>query len=137
MDSIWQLWERCSHVQLREGGDEEDKYFRIRLKVDISKPLRRLMYITIENNERVMDTFRYERLPKLCFKCGRIGHLRQECSWEVNVNSVPDYLAYGPRLEAQNPLTRLKWSSPILHELDMSFGADIIPRESLPSPEIR
>lgn len=54
---------------------------RVRVKIDISKPLRRgFMFKIKESSEECWISIRYERLPDLCFYCGRIGHTEKECT---------------------------------------------------------
>lgn len=48
-------------------------YFRIRVIMDITKPLKRRMKIKRDVN------FKYERLSLFCFVCGRMGHSDRDC----------------------------------------------------------
>lgn len=53
---------------------------RIRVKLDISKPLRRgFMLRTEEADKACWITITYERIPEFCFQCGIIGHVAKEC----------------------------------------------------------
>lgn len=55
------------------------KYRRVRLMIDVSKPLRRLQKISGKNNNIVSIEFKYERLPFFCFLCGIMGHSEKDC----------------------------------------------------------
>ncbi|TXG57107.1 hypothetical protein EZV62_018420 [Acer yangbiense] len=72
------------------AGDCVGKFLRVRVRIDISKPLRRCLRVDIlcDKLETIM-LLRYERLPNICFKCGRIGHTTNECQSE-ELNPVVD-----------------------------------------------
>ncbi|XP_050222924.1 uncharacterized protein LOC126673013 [Mercurialis annua] len=62
------------------SGDCLGKYIRVRVKVDISKPLKRGLKVKLGPEDGViLAVLRYERLPDLCYKCGIIGHPMLEC----------------------------------------------------------
>lgn len=48
---------------------------RIRVKIDINKPLKRALKVKCANGEALIVTFTYERLPNFCYRCRIIGHL--------------------------------------------------------------
>lgn len=53
---------------------------RIRVKMDITKPLRRGFMINLKDSrELCWVTIRYERIPDFCFNCGVIGHVVKDC----------------------------------------------------------
>ena len=53
-----------------EGGN----FIRLRVTVNISLPLCRGRVITMENEGNNLVSFRYKRLPNLCYWCGRLNH---------------------------------------------------------------
>lgn len=53
---------------------------RIQIRVDISRPLRRGVNITLDDAiGRSWIPIQYERLPEFCFLCGIIGHQHKNC----------------------------------------------------------
>ncbi|KAL2896762.1 Cellular nucleic acid-binding protein [Bienertia sinuspersici] len=54
------------------------KYTRFRVEIDPSKPILRGMKVLVANVHKWVE-FRYEKLPDLCYLCGRFGHCAKEC----------------------------------------------------------
>lgn len=80
-------------------GIEKDR--RIRVLMDVSKPLRRTQKIVNREGRAVRVNFKYERLPFFCFMCGMMGHSDKDClkvpeeqqkrgpGWSVNLKASP------------------------------------------------
>lgn len=131
---LWQALACCIQVQLREESNESDKYFRLKLKINILNPLCWVIKILVDHEEdQIYGVLLYERLPKLCFNCGRINHLREDCSLGSPQYHLPDYLSYGLRMEAKNPIARLKWSSLIKGSPVSSSNNLLVVKQPLPS----
>lgn len=108
-------WERKNEATAREIGDdigryigaEKDKwgrmmgsYLRIRVAVDITKPIKRCQALKGVKNQLPLV---YEKLPQLCSYCGVMGHGRGDCSArlraprsEREVEHYPSFLRAGP-----------------------------------------
>ena len=54
-------------------------YLRIRVSLDVQKPIKRKMKIKKVGGEWSWLNFKYERLPMFCFYCGVIGHADSFC----------------------------------------------------------
>lgn len=54
-------------------------YMRIRVAIDVQRPLKKQMKIKKAGGEWIWIQFKYERLPSFCFYCGRIGHSDKFC----------------------------------------------------------
>lgn len=54
-------------------------YMRIRVNMDIGKPLKRRMRIK-EGGDWNWLNLKYERLGTFCFVCGMLGHFERDCS---------------------------------------------------------
>ncbi|GMN44875.1 hypothetical protein TIFTF001_014061 [Ficus carica] len=77
-------------------------YMRLRVQIDVSRPLRRGAMVQLgSNGAKVWTSFKYERVPDFCFGCGRIGHGRLECVDDKirNANSS-EQMAYNSDLRA-------------------------------------
>ena len=81
-----------------DGGS----FIRIRVKVSIELPLCRGRLITLDNNEVHWVSFKYERLPNLCYWCGCLTHSDKDCErWidsEGTLNKEEQH--FGPWLKA-------------------------------------
>lgn len=54
-------------------------YMRIRVAIDVGRPLKKQMKIKKAGGEWIWVQFKYEHLPSFCFYCGRIGHTEKFC----------------------------------------------------------
>ena len=64
-------------VVVNEGKINPASCLRVRVFVNVTKPLVRLVPITLK--ERKKYPMFYEKLPDFCFFCGRMGHVVEEC----------------------------------------------------------
>lgn len=54
-------------------------YVRIRVKMDVKKPLKRRMKIKREGGAWQWINFQYKRVSTFCFMCGVMGHEERDC----------------------------------------------------------
>ncbi|CAH9105120.1 unnamed protein product [Cuscuta epithymum] len=81
-------------------GRSKKSYYRVRILLDVSKPLQQKMKIRKRDGSLAWITLMYERLNTFCFFCGIMGHQVRYCSKILNVNITPDEYSYGPWLRA-------------------------------------
>ncbi|XP_043817082.1 uncharacterized protein LOC122724918 [Manihot esculenta] len=78
-------------------------YMRIKVTIDITKPLKRRLQMKHPKGDWGWVDFKYERLSNLCFFCGLIGHFDRFCSKLLDHPQIPsDQFAYGSWLRADN-----------------------------------
>ena len=70
---------RVLDIDKRALQTDQAKFLRIRVELQIDKPLRRGGYIKNDEGERIWVDFRYERLPTFYFRCGILGHDEKHC----------------------------------------------------------
>lgn len=92
------------YVKVEPGTFERGwkPYIRIRVALNVGKPLKRRMKIKREGNNWSWINFKYEKLGTFCFVCGIIGHSERDCAV---VYANPEKLidkAYGTWLRAPN-----------------------------------
>lgn len=75
-------------------------FMRIRVVIDISKPLRRGLKLKTTEEKSVWCPILYEKLPDLCFGCGLIGHSFRECQTTVISNTEKQVQKYGDWMRA-------------------------------------
>uniref|UniRef100_A0ACD5YIE3 Uncharacterized protein n=1 Tax=Avena sativa TaxID=4498 RepID=A0ACD5YIE3_AVESA len=71
---------KVESVETDSQGRAWGDYLRVRVTVDITKPL--LRCVTVYSKKyKELDTYEvvYERLPHYCFSCGLLGHSSMEC----------------------------------------------------------
>ncbi|KAL5823861.1 hypothetical protein ACOSQ4_021761 [Xanthoceras sorbifolium] len=63
-----------------DSKDLWGKFLRIKVSIDITKPLKRGIRMRLENFDTMITALiKYERLPDFCYGCGFIGHSFREC----------------------------------------------------------
>ena len=56
---------------------------RVRVKVDVTLPLCRGRVFKLGNGSKGWVSFKYERLPNICYWCGRLNHVDRDCDWWI------------------------------------------------------
>jgi hypothetical protein len=77
---------------------------RIRVSIDITKPLCRGRMAVLEKGREVWISFKYERLPNFCYWCGHVTHSDKDCPyWLRNQETLHlEDQQFGPWLRALN-----------------------------------
>ncbi|KAE8682599.1 hypothetical protein F3Y22_tig00111238pilonHSYRG00274 [Hibiscus syriacus] len=89
-------------VDLRTGAGRLGSYLRIRVNIDIRKPLRRCVSLgTRPNGKPRLCILKYERLPTFSFRCGIVGHLYSTCT--LPGSTATDKIEYGEWLRVSLP----------------------------------
>ena len=81
---------------------EWGNFIKIRVLIDVSLPLCRGRIISMENGKTMWITFKYERLPNICYLCGRLEHDDRDGDlWlESEGFLTADQKQFGPTLRA-------------------------------------
>ena len=58
-----------------DGGN----FLCLKVSLDLTLPLCRGRLISLENGKQILISFKYERLPNLCYWCGRLTHDDKDC----------------------------------------------------------
>uniref|UniRef100_A0A2C9W061 DUF4283 domain-containing protein n=1 Tax=Manihot esculenta TaxID=3983 RepID=A0A2C9W061_MANES len=64
-------------------------FMRVRVMIDVRKPLHRSKQVLINTNERFTMNFKYERLPIFCFICDKLGHSEGFCEKLFDDTNLP------------------------------------------------
>ena len=92
--------------QMTDEGDQYGvNFIRLRVAVDIHKPLCRGRTITTVRGKEGWVNFRYERLPNICYWCRKLIHGDRECPlWIRSRGTLKDGdQRYGAWLRATTP----------------------------------
>lgn len=76
------------------------EYMRIRIKLDVRKPLKRKKKIMKKDGTEFIVTCKYERLGEFCFSCGMITHTDRFCRNPVATEANGDVKEWGSWLKA-------------------------------------
>ncbi|KAL9440453.1 hypothetical protein AB3S75_019170 [Citrus x aurantiifolia] len=85
-------------VETDRYGDCIGEIARIRISVDITQPLPKMIFLKLEGEEKIPMPVSYEHLPDFCFCCGHIGHSFKECAQYKG--QAKEQLPYGVWMKA-------------------------------------
>lgn len=71
-------------------------FARVLVEVDITKPLKREVCITVPNGKELIQPVWYEYIPKFCPECKAIGHLSDKCPYAKTVSNAVKPAAVRP-----------------------------------------
>ncbi|KAK4424714.1 hypothetical protein Salat_1665000 [Sesamum alatum] len=103
----------CVGSWLSDHAIEQDISFyetvRIRININVTKPLKRALRICSKSGEESMIRFSYERLPNFCYLCGKLGHISRFCDlrFDAQFSDPGLHTPYGAWLRAVGPSKRL------------------------------
>ncbi|XP_050222203.1 uncharacterized protein LOC126672298 [Mercurialis annua] len=99
------------------------RYIRVRVDIDIEKPLKRGVTVRLNANQKKWLEVQYERLGSFCYVCGRLGHQDIDCEEGGEVLDKSLY-QYGEELRA-SPLKSISRSQKIDKEKEDSLIKEI------------
>uniref|UniRef100_A0A2N9GZI9 Reverse transcriptase domain-containing protein n=1 Tax=Fagus sylvatica TaxID=28930 RepID=A0A2N9GZI9_FAGSY len=87
-----------------EASADGGHAMRIRIRLDVTKPLSRGRKARLEQGRETWISFKYERLPNFCYWCGLLSHSEKDCPiWLLNKTSLrAEDQPFGPWLRAAN-----------------------------------
>ena len=91
------IWPNIEEDEM-DGGS----FLRMKVTIDINKPLCRGRLISLPHGEQSWVSFKYERLPNICYWCGCLSHGDRDCElWiESEGNLSKESQAYGAWIRA-------------------------------------
>jgi len=75
-------------------------YMRIRVLLDVTKPLKRQKKIKKPGGDSGYIRFKYERLGNYCYFCGMLGHIEDFCEKLYDLQEDDGTRLWGPELHA-------------------------------------
>ncbi|KAL3644212.1 hypothetical protein CASFOL_012144 [Castilleja foliolosa] len=70
-------------ADLNSANQRWKKALRIQVSVDVRKLLLSNMVLSVNGRTRILKELRYERLTKICYNCGKLGHKIPNCEEEI------------------------------------------------------
>jgi len=119
-------------VDVHDDDPGWGKYLRVKIRLDLSKPLSRGRMLHIQDRS-IWIAFKYEKLPNYCYQCGVILHGQKCCHRDGSRRSpgTEEDQPYGPWLRVIFLSRRLP-HSPGRGSLGKADGRS---RKSFPTPE--
>lgn len=65
---------KVEEVESDDNGECIGKYARARILVDIAKPLKKIIFLEQDEENKIPIPVLYERLLDFCYCCGKLGH---------------------------------------------------------------
>lgn len=78
-------------VDFQDQGIQILRYLRVRVQVALAQPLMMGFYLKLNNGVDIWIQFPYERIFRICRKCGCVGRIQRDCSKEkVEIQATID-----------------------------------------------
>ena len=92
---------RCIKVDVDNQGKVRRSSLRIKVLININKPLRRGVKLQIKGIQELQWFYiQYKRMPNFCYCCGLLGHDREDCKMEGE-NDEDRGTSYGDWIRAK------------------------------------
>lgn len=82
------LCETVGQVQKQSQTEECGGFMRVRVLVDVTQPLCRGRVISLDDDKDLWVSFKYERLPIICYWCGRLNHNDRDCETCIDSEGI-------------------------------------------------
>lgn len=70
------------------------KSLRFKALMDLREPFPHEVMLEIENGKEIWVNVKYERLPNLCYYCGKVGHVEKDCLEREAVEEEEGQVSY-------------------------------------------
>lgn len=83
---VWKarkIFKQCYIVIIPKSGSKEERYAKMLVEVDLTKPLLKGTKISFEGEQRWV-MFKYEQFPSFCFYCRSIGHGERRSGMKIS-----------------------------------------------------
>lgn len=87
LGSIWKWISRIVWEWKNPDSLGMEKSLRIRVRLDVRRPLKKHVSIKIRGGEICTCPVKYEKLPMICFYCRKLGHGTNDCKDVFGDNS--------------------------------------------------
>lgn len=67
---------------------QNKEYVRVKVRFDVSKPVRRSKVVNLPYGEVASILYDYERLQKRCYTCQRLSHEQSKCPFFIQMNQA-------------------------------------------------
>ncbi|KAG8501089.1 hypothetical protein CXB51_003168 [Gossypium anomalum] len=98
------------------------KYMHIRIRLDVSAPLKRKKKIQIGKDMIVYAQFNYEKVSLFCFICGRLGHGESYCPYSLRIEPSKIIFGWDLSLRAVPKIQGNIWSKGGTHTDGLEYG---------------
>ncbi|XP_073017758.1 uncharacterized protein [Primulina eburnea] len=100
-------------IDTKENGFAMGRYARVKVRIDISKPLKQHIRLSLASDEdEVFVIFSYERLPDFCYNCGIIGHSFRNCDVDPQEKGKLNYISWLKAVQRGGGRVKSRQSSP-------------------------
>ncbi|KAK4420438.1 hypothetical protein Salat_1994100 [Sesamum alatum] len=129
---------RFRNVEQEGGGQLWGSSLRIRVGLNVTKTLRRVLKLHTMMGSESTVTFSYKRLPNFCYWCGQLGHIMKfcDCQYKPGFDEKQDPLSFGSWLCATTP-SFLRSRGLNAFSSPLSFAHRRLPEGSIPETSRR